>query len=483
MVDARPHRTEIAIVAACVAVGAALRVRGVLTDFWLDEVWSLFAAVDLASPIEILTRLHDDNNHPLNSLWMYGLGERQGWYVYRFPALVAGIATIAAAWLAARRTGAMAGVLAAVLVATSYPMVLYASEARGYAPMLLCGIVALVAAPAVTEARTSRRRAAAAATVVVASIGGMLSHLLFFHWYAGIAAASVVAGRRSPDRRDSGLVLATHGAVVVAAGLLWLVFARHLPAPRGPVHAYLDVTIDAVSLAFGGPARAEGGPAAAIAATVALGAIALAAAEIARSLRERDPAWIAPAVACFLAPALTLLAMRPEVVFVRYFLVAIVGLYLLAARYLARLAVGGALARVTLAVLLAAFLAGQVRHLMRFHEHGRGGYVAAIRHVAAASGGASVTVSSDHAFRNGKLVEFYAARVPGARVTHVVYRGSGSAPGWWLVHRFDGQPAPPPILRFGPARYRREGVFPHGSLSGWTWYLYRSWPEGETGGL
>jgi len=58
-----------------VAVGMYLRLKGVFTAFWLDEIWSLKLVRDLGSPLEVVTGLHIDNNHILNSLYMYMIGD------------------------------------------------------------------------------------------------------------------------------------------------------------------------------------------------------------------------------------------------------------------------------------------------------------------------------------------------------------------------------------------------------------------------
>ena len=51
----------------------------------------------VSMPWEILTRCHSDNNHPLNSLCLYVLGEQRHWFAYRVPSLLAGVGTVALA--------------------------------------------------------------------------------------------------------------------------------------------------------------------------------------------------------------------------------------------------------------------------------------------------------------------------------------------------------------------------------------------------
>ena len=50
---------------------AVVRMVGVFGDLWLDEIWSLRMVQSIQSPLEIFTTLQHDNNHPLNSLFLY----------------------------------------------------------------------------------------------------------------------------------------------------------------------------------------------------------------------------------------------------------------------------------------------------------------------------------------------------------------------------------------------------------------------------
>jgi hypothetical protein len=467
---------RLGILFLCIVVGAALRLRGVATDFWLDEIWTLQGVLGLTSPIEVVTRFHSENNHILNSLWLWWLGDRHGWYAYRIPALLAGVASIPLAWLALERSSRTAAAFAAALVSTAYLQVLWGSEARGYAPMIAFGLAALVAAPSITDGVTPARRRAAAAAFVVASIAGVLSHLLYAHWYAGIAAGSAFAFWRGEKRAGRGLLVAAHAIVIAAFAAMWLGFARHLPSPTGPIHPYLGITVDAASLAFGGPSRAAAPLAAAL---VALAVVAVVVAELVLSFRGRAYLSIALGTACFLAPGAMLLVARPDALFVRYFAVSIVTAQLLVALFCARLWRGPRMARAASVLLFVLVLAGQAAHLERFREHGRGHYLAAMRHIAAATEGEVATIGSDHNVRNGKVVWYYARFLPDKQLVHTVYLEGGAPPDWWLLHRFDGQADPAPILRIRSERYRRTAVFPHGSLSGWTWFVYRRWPTGN----
>ena len=170
-----------------VAAAAAVRVWAACDEFWMDEIWSLLGfAGPASSPRQILTA-HHDNNHYLITLWMYALGQNQRyWILYRLPALVAGIGTIGAAGLLARRWGSAAAFSAVLLTGMSYMQIVYSSEARGYA---LAGFFALTAFLALDRCLMSWSPWAAA-LFVVSSILGTLSHLTFVEVYAAMFAWS-----------------------------------------------------------------------------------------------------------------------------------------------------------------------------------------------------------------------------------------------------------------------------------------------------
>ncbi|TIP55024.1 MAG: hypothetical protein E5X68_36155, partial [Mesorhizobium sp.] len=54
--------------------GLALRVLGARGDLWLDEIWSLVQLEPLTSIDQIFWRINHDNNHFLNSIYLYLVG-------------------------------------------------------------------------------------------------------------------------------------------------------------------------------------------------------------------------------------------------------------------------------------------------------------------------------------------------------------------------------------------------------------------------
>ena len=70
-------------VAACVVVGTVVRAIPCWNDFWLDEIWTWKDARALRSALGVFTQIHHSNNHHLNTLFFYWLGDQRDWALDR----------------------------------------------------------------------------------------------------------------------------------------------------------------------------------------------------------------------------------------------------------------------------------------------------------------------------------------------------------------------------------------------------------------
>ena len=103
MSDTSPHAPSfrhrfpwgILVVCGALLAGVTLRCSATAGELWLDELWSLLKVSQLANPVEILTTVKHDNNHILNSLWMWLCGPVQGAILYRLPSLIFGLTLLA----------------------------------------------------------------------------------------------------------------------------------------------------------------------------------------------------------------------------------------------------------------------------------------------------------------------------------------------------------------------------------------------------
>lgn len=131
---------------AIVALGLALRIAGAQGALWLDEAWSAVLAHRAGTPIGIFLNINHDNNHHLNSLWMQAMGFGASPMLLRALSIATGTAAILVAGLIGARRSPMLGLITASLFAVSPILVTLGSEARGYAPMALAFVTAILLA-------------------------------------------------------------------------------------------------------------------------------------------------------------------------------------------------------------------------------------------------------------------------------------------------------------------------------------------------
>src|SRR5438128_1765967 len=93
-VDMSTSRRPWVMLGAILVAAAAVRFACLFGDLWLDEIWSLRLLETVRSPVEILTRLLHDNNHPLNSLFLYLLMPAKAEWTYRLFSWATGSAAV-----------------------------------------------------------------------------------------------------------------------------------------------------------------------------------------------------------------------------------------------------------------------------------------------------------------------------------------------------------------------------------------------------
>lgn len=214
-----------------IVVGAALlRLPGLFTDFWLDEVWSWTLVWDwdgtsrISGPLGVFTEVHQDNNNHLVTLWMWASGPYAPLWWYRLPSFLAGTALVALAalvatrWFVERRRLA-AGVTAAILGFGLMPVV-YSSEARGY---MLAACAAACAQLAL--GRTLDRPGRGAVGLFVASSAmGLLSHVTYLPVFVAHGLWTSVSWIRSPSKgRLATRLLVAFGVPTALGAWLWWV--------------------------------------------------------------------------------------------------------------------------------------------------------------------------------------------------------------------------------------------------------------------
>lgn len=213
----RPWTIALAIV---LGLAALLRLPGLNTELWFDEIATL--VVSVRQPVAaILTEFPGVNQHPLFSLLSHAsvaiFGEAP-WSV-RLPAVVFGVVAVWTVWAAGRQVlGRVEALAAAVLVATSSHHVWFSQNARGYTMLATFTLWSTVALLRLLE-RVERRDAV---LYVACAVAGVYTHLtmafvLVAHvlTVAGAWALGVPSVRRASPGRLVGIWAVTIALIAV----------------------------------------------------------------------------------------------------------------------------------------------------------------------------------------------------------------------------------------------------------------------------
>ena len=456
------------LVAAAVALGAVLRAIPCWNDFWLDEIWTYFSVRGLTSPLAVFSSIHHSNNHHLNTLIFYWIGDAPHWAAYRIPSLVSGTASVALAAGFAARRGRLEAVLAAVLTAFCFALIHFSSEARGYAPMACFALLALWT----LELDLERPRAWTTILFGASTVLGFLSQLVFLFFYSGalVHSAQRLLRKRASLRSALGAFARLHLAPLVCLALLYWIDLRELQVGGGPALDPPWLLSRTIGFSFGLPAWPE-----LAALYAALGALVLGLG-LRLLARAGDDLWLCFLITILLAPLLAIATLRPDVLAVRYFLIGIAFLLLLATFVLAQALRAGGASRALALAALAVFLAGNGLHTLRFLEHGRGGFLAALLTMAEQTQGERIVVGSDHDFRTGTVLRFYASRLPAGQILDYRPRGQWprGGPDWLILHRAERPAQTRDRLALDSGEhFGLVAEFDHAAISGFYWGLYR----------
>ena len=450
------------LAASLLVIAVLLRWAAAVGDLWLDEVWTLRLLPRMLRASDAFFHLPHANNHPLNTVYLYWLGDVADSFVaYRLHSIVAGVATVAMAGLCVRRYGREEALIALALATVSLPLVYQASQARGYAMMLAFAYAAFLAARRAIETRSFASQLVFWAAVPL----GFASNLYFLHAYAALCLWTPIAiwhSESSWSGRLRALAL-LHAVPFITTVAFYATF--YLPGLSGQ-----QIPTDWAAIIARAGALGLGVDARGAAAWFCLFVFALlTAAGVERLRRSGDSSWWFFAGAVFLSPAVLLAWSRPIGLFTRFFVVGMALFPVLSALVLApawrRAGAPRNLARVALAALIVAN-ALSVSELVRV---GRGHYGDALRWLAAQEPGPTLRVGSNHDFAIEMMIDFYARFVPGTAIVYVGSQAPGPPPDWLIVKGEE----PPPLLRRSTAVYEYAREFPASGLQGYAWHLYR----------
>lgn len=220
-------RRHLATLGGLLVLGLALRLAYLQQPVRLDETGTLlmYGNPDV-SLADAVSGYQSPNNHLLNTVAMQAttrlFGSIDPW-VFRLPAFVAGVLVPPLAYLVARlHHGRPAGLLAAGLTAVSSPLILYSTNARGYAMQAAAALLLFVLAHGLRRAGRPAGWLAWGMTVVLATVA-----LPSSVWVAAVVfvwlLASILVERRGPARaRGAADLLVTTAFAGYASFLAYL---------------------------------------------------------------------------------------------------------------------------------------------------------------------------------------------------------------------------------------------------------------------
>ena len=457
------------LTAAVFALSVGFMLAAARGDLWLDEIWSIMIAREAASPADILFKFRHDNNHVLNTLFQYVIGEQKVLYVHRLPAVAAGIGSL---WLVGKITrmrGEAERLFATLMMGTSYPLILLFSESRGYAPAIFFSLLCLT----VLLDDRPRPKAFKVGLFWMASIIAILSHATFVIVLASLSSLLVVQQlHQRTDLNTKRMQFFLYLSVpVVSVAAIYFYFFRDIQFGGGPIFGKWEVICRAASLALAMPTGAVWG-------TLALAMVAgVTAVGTFQLYRERSAQWIFFPVVLFVAPAVLITVTQPTYLYFRYFIVCIPFFYILLGYLLAGYYRSGSKTiKGIIVCCLALFVLAQGQRIVPLLRLGRGNYSAAVEYIIANSAKEDVGIGSDHDFRNKVLLAFYTGLLSGQHRFYYVDQPDWkrSAPDWMITHSWDPTLRPPKRLSIpGVGKYRFAQAYRSAANSGWHWFLFR----------
>lgn len=472
-------RWAIGIIVGAVIGGALLRIAMAQGDLWLDEVWSLTLVQPLTSAVDVFTGLSHDNNHFLNSLWLFWLGPDRAPWAYRVPAVALGaLSVVLAAWVVWPRSPAGAAA-AAVFTATSMPLVVYGSEARGYAGLIAAILLAIAAFDRALDPGTEAADRRKARWLFGAAVGiGTLFHLTMVFTVAVLAAAAFLhfaARERLAQAVDSTLAAlrpALLGLVPAATAIVGGILRKDGFATGNTSPA----TLAAFMHGYGDQIRFTIGASAAIPTPVCIATAGLLTVAALRTGRLSITGATTLVGAVFVLPGTMLFLHLPNLEFARYYTVTGLALLLAAALLAGALWDGGRTGpRCAAVTLVACFAAAQLAADAAALRDGRGRYGEALAGMTDAQG--RVRYATPAPFWVDAVAATSARRMglTTLRVTDADF--CGSPPDWLVdVPETDADRTRATIVA-GPTKCRATFALNRtvaaNPLSGMPWMIYR----------
>lgn len=463
------------LIVAGASVLMTLSARG---DLWHDEVWSILFAESAITPLELFFFNHD-NNHLLNTLFLYLIGDQDHFIVYRLLSILSGIgALLLVGHIARRLWGNRDAILALILCGFSFPLILMFSEARGYAPAIFFSLLAFACLLRIGDSLKPLPLLLFWAACVL----GILAHATFVIIFFAMPAYSLLLLSVAHKRRTTLYprvvrLFYIYGPPLIFMAGLYLWFFSSMIIGGGPEVSKTQNILQSISLPFGHIWKPG------IAVVTGVVTVLIMVAGCFLLFRQQNRLWSFFVAALIAIPVLIVSITRPSYFSPRYLTICLPFFYLLAAHLLGTLVTSGKWKKWMAIVLLALFITGNAQPMVSLLLNGRGQYRAAFEAIVKHSDGDRVVISGDDYYKMMRLILFYRRFLPSSPEIQYAKPSEWEQqrPDWFIAFSWRPEKQPLPLIvipyigsyaLFGEYRYSGYG-------SGWHWFLYQKAPPKE----
>lgn len=452
-----------------------LRILSCRGDLWLDEVWTLDLVSRLSSWRDVFALQHD-NNHPLNSLYLFLLGPGLAAWQYRLISLFSGVATLLCFWMFSRQLQFGERFIALILVSFSYLFILYSGEARGYSLAIACVAAIYLVCQTIEFGRAGLVQVFSAillAFVGCAAHGSVLGFIVFL---IPVILLRSFHKDYSLEQRRANLIIS--GSFFLVGCFYWLKFYRYLSAASGPRGPVFDVAIETLSMASGGPVPSAWNETSSLFALGFAGlTIFLLLIGFWRTYANSRIEFLTFLLLVFILPLIAVVIRGSEVLFPRYFLVSIFFANLLFAKALYFIFKGpsasnSVASKLVAFSLIAIILLGHSAHIFDLVRFARGNSFQFLSELTAKQ--SELQVSGNHPFRDQMMVNYFNRYVKAQGKSDLKYSlETSNQPSYCLIQNQDKfTPITEAIECLGRAAKLIQVNY-SADQSGWNWAAYK----------
>ena len=437
-------------------------------DLWIDEIWSILFAENSSSIWDIASIHKHDNNHVLNTIYLYLVGSQDTFFLYRLLSVASGIGSLFLLDHIARQRGKLDSFIVLLVAGTSFPLLTYFSEARGYAPAIFFSMLSFV----ILTSNTKKFNKIRLFSFWLILIAGILSHATFVITALALFSYSLIYEFESKGKPLVILKRLTQYYSVPFLFYLffYLFFFHEIEIGGGNPTSYWDSIVKAINLLLGlhGSGQLPFISILLYSFTTIYGVHLL--------YKNNDPSWIFFIVILIIGPASLFIITQPQILQPRYFILCFPFYYLLLSYLFSYIFHQDRASFKVFAILLLCFiLIGQSLRIIPLINHGRGDYQSLVEDVIDFSTPASPHIMIDHD-RSKTILLFY-FRIAGIKpaISYLHDKEAYSIPPEWFVRQSQGiKPEYKNNIDIDSlGTYRFIKAYNSIELSGMHWYLYQ----------